>query len=150
MMKSSWNNAVKATLHCLTGCLIGDIVGMSIGMLFGLPQLAVFILAISLAFVFGYTLTMISLTKTGLPVKKALKIALLADTVSIAVMEITANAVVWGTGAMNHGFMVSLVATLGGFVVAFIATVPVNKTLIDKGLGHAKAHEHHNHEMSHH
>src|SRR5436309_934456 len=53
-----WNLAVSATLHCLTGCAIGEILGMVIATAAGLGNLASIVLAIALAFVFGYGLTM--------------------------------------------------------------------------------------------
>lgn len=74
--------------------------------------------------------------------------ALVADTVSITVMEIVDNAVMVGIpGAMEAGltgwvFWASLAFALA---VAFVLTVPVNKLMIDRGLGHAKVHQHHGH-----
>lgn len=78
-----------------------------------------------------------------MPLRKAFITALVADTISIATMEIVANGVVIATGAIHHGVTMSLGATILGFIVAFIVTVPVNFLLIRKGLGHAKAHAHH-------
>lgn len=141
--KTSWMTAIKATLHCLTGCLIGDLLGMAIGTSLGFPPVATFILAIGLAFIFGYALTTFSLRRSGMPLRKAFITALVADTISIATMEIVANSIVISTGAIHHGVTMSLGATIIGFVVAFIVTVPVNFLLISKGLGHAKAHAHH-------
>ena len=46
--------AVKATLHCLTGCAIGEVLGMVIGTALGWYNGATIVLAIVLAFVFGY------------------------------------------------------------------------------------------------
>ena len=51
--------AVSATLHCLTGCAIGEIAGMAIGTALGFSNLGTILLAIALAFVFGYSLTSI-------------------------------------------------------------------------------------------
>lgn len=78
-----------------------------------------------------------------MPLRKAFITALVADTISIATMEIVANSIVISTGAIQHGITMSLGGTIIGFVVAFIVTVPVNFLLISKGLGHAKAHAHH-------
>ncbi len=47
--------AVSATLHCLTGCAIGEILGLVVGTALGLGNLATIVIAIALAFVFGYT-----------------------------------------------------------------------------------------------
>ena len=99
-----------------------------------------------LAFFFGYLLTMTSVLRAGLAFGAAVQVALAADTVSIAVMEVVDNAVMVGVpGALNAGlgnwiFWASLVFSLA---VAFVVTVPVNRWMIGRGLGHAKVHEHH-------
>ena len=59
--------AISATLHCLTGCAIGEIAGMAIGTALGFSNLATIVLAIALAFLFGYTLTSLPLLRAGWP-----------------------------------------------------------------------------------
>ncbi len=140
--------AASATLHCLTGCAIGEVLGMVIGTALGLGNVATIILAIALAFVFGYALTMRGVLKSGLAFAAALKVALAADTVSIAVMEIIDNAVmVVIPGAMEAGLANLLFwgALAFSLALAFVVTVPVNKWMIGRGLGHAKVHAHHGH-----
>ncbi|NKE60184.1 DUF4396 domain-containing protein [Lentzea sp. PSKA42] len=138
--------AVSATLHCLTGCAIGEVLGMVIGTALGWSNLSTIVLAIALAFVFGYSLTIRPVLKSGLPLRAAIGVALAADTVSIAVMEIVDNAVMLGVpGAMEAGltswlFWVSLAFALA---VAFVVTVPVNRWLISRGKGHAVVHQYH-------
>ena len=138
--------AVSATLHCLTGCAIGEVLGMVIGTALGWHDAATIVLAIALAFVFGYALTMRSVMRAGLPFKDALKVALAADTISIAVMEIVDNALmIVIPGAMSAGladakFWLSLASALA---IAFVLTVPVNRWLIARGKGHAVVHQHH-------
>ena len=138
--------AASATLHCLTGCAIGEVLGMVIGTALGLGNVATIILAVALAFVFGYALTMRGVLKSGLPFGTALKVALAADTVSIAVMEIVDNGVMLVVpGAMEAGLASLLFwgALAFALAVAFVLTVPVNKWMIGRGLGHAKVHAHH-------
>jgi hypothetical protein len=143
---ASWRMSAQATLHCLTGCAIGEVLGMVIGSAAGLPDAATVVLSIALAFVFGYALTMRGVLRSGLPLGRALRIALAADTVSIAVMEIVDNAVVLAVpGAMDAGltsslFWASLVASLA---IAFVVTTPVNRWMIARGRGHAVVHGHH-------
>jgi Domain of unknown function (DUF4396) len=145
-MNQLTRTAVAATLHCLTGCAIGEVLGMVIGTALGWSSLPTVMLAIVLAFVFGYSLTMRSVLRSGLGFGRAVRVALAADTVSIAVMEIVDNAVVLGVpGAMDAGladilFWGSLAFSL---VVAFVVTVPVNRWMIARGRGHAVVHEHH-------
>lgn len=143
---TSWGMAAMATGHCLLGCAIGEILGMVIGAWAGLSPFATIPLAIALAFVFGYSLSAWGVLKAGVSVRQALKVALAADTVSIAVMEIVDNAVMVGIpGAVDAGladwlFWVTLALA---FAVAFVITTPVNKWLIARGRGHAVAHAYH-------
>jgi hypothetical protein len=143
---STWRTAVSATLHCLTGCAIGEVLGMVLATWWGWSTWPSVILAVVLAFFFGYALTMSSVLKAGLAFGAAVQVALAADTVSIAVMEVIDNLVmVTVPGAMNAGlanwiFWTALAFSLG---VAFVVTVPVNRWLIGRGLGHAKMHAYH-------
>ncbi|WP_327315841.1 DUF4396 domain-containing protein [Streptomyces sp. NBC_01235] len=143
---ASWELAVKATLHCLTGCAIGEILGMVVGTALGWGNVPTMVLAIALAFLFGYSLTLFAVRRAGLDLSSAIRVALAADTVSIAVMELVDNAIVTLTpGAMEAQLSDGLFwsTLLGGFVVAFVITTPVNKWMIGRGKGHAVAHAHH-------
>jgi hypothetical protein len=143
---ASWRGAALATLHCLTGCAIGEVLGMIIGTSIGLHNAGTVVLSIALAFVFGYGLTIRGVLRAGVPFRTALRTALAADTVSIAVMELVDNAVVVAIpGAMDAGvtsvlFWGSLVLSLA---VAFVVTTPVNRQLIARGKGHAVVHAYH-------
>ena len=138
--------AVSATLHCLTGCAIGEVLGMVVGTALGWGNWPTVVLAVVLAFVFGYSLTVGPVLRAGVPFRQAVRVALAADTVSIAVMEVCDNAVVLAVpGAMDAGlgdllFWGSLAFS---FVVAFFVTVPVNRWLIGRGRGHAVVHAYH-------
>ncbi|MFI9752962.1 DUF4396 domain-containing protein [Streptomyces collinus] len=143
---ASWGTAVKATLHCLTGCAIGEILGMVIGTSLGWANVPTMVLAIGLAFLFGYSFTLFAVLRSGVGLKAAIRIALAADTVSIAVMELVDNAIIALTpGAMDAHLSDGLFwsALLGGFAVAFLITTPVNKWMIGRGRGHAVVHAHH-------
>ncbi|MGW6442096.1 DUF4396 domain-containing protein [Lentzea sp. NPDC055074] len=140
--------AISATLHCLTGCAIGEVLGMVIGTALGWGNLATIVLAVVLAFVFGYSLTIRPVLRSGLAFKAALGVALAADTVSIAVMEIVDNAVMLLVpGAMDAGLAnwVFWAALAFSLAVAFVVTVPVNRWMIARGKGHAVVHQHHHH-----
>src|SRR6478609_8038840 len=96
--------AISATLHCLTGCAIGEVAGVAIGAAFGLSNLTTIVLAIVLAFLFGYTLTSLPLLRAGLALAVVIPIALASDTLSIATMEVVDNLIVLIVpGAMNAG-----------------------------------------------
>ncbi|MEV4194636.1 DUF4396 domain-containing protein [Streptomyces toxytricini] len=143
---ATWGTAVRATLHCLTGCAIGEILGMVIGTALAWGNVQTMALAITLAFLFGYSFTLFAVVRSGLTLKAAVKVALAADTVSIAVMELVDNAVIALTpGAMDAHLGDGLLwaALLGGFAVAFVVTTPINKWMIGRGKGHAVVHAHH-------
>jgi hypothetical protein len=138
--------AVRATAHCLAGCAIGEVLGMVVGTALGWGRWETVALAVVLAFLFGYSFTLVPLVRSGLALAAAIPIALAADTVSIAVMEIVDNAVMLLVpGAMDAGlddplFWGSLAFALA---VAFAAALPVNRWLIARGRGHAVVHELH-------
>src|SRR5215210_1183186 len=138
--------AFSATVHCLTGCAIGEVLGMVIGTALGWSNFATIILAVVLAFFFGYSLTMLPLLRSGLALASALPLAFASDTLSIAIMEIVDNLIMLVIpGAMEAGlgnllFWGSLAFALA---VAFVAAFPVNRYLISRGKGHAVVHEYH-------
>jgi hypothetical protein len=142
----TWGMAAQATLHCLTGCAIGEVLGMVIGTSLGLHDLTTVVLAVALAFVFGYALTMRGVLRAGVPFRAAVKVALAADTVSIAVMEFIDNAIMLSVpGAMEAGisswiFWGSLAFALA---VAFVLTWPLNRWMMSRGKGHAVVHAYH-------
>jgi hypothetical protein len=143
---SSWGTAVSATVHCLTGCAIGEVLGMVLATWWGWSTWPSVVLAVVLAFFFGYSLTMSSVLRAGLAFGAAVQVALAADTVSIAVMEVVDNAVmVTVPGAMHAGLAnwIFWAALAFSLAVAFVVTVPVNRWLIGRGLGHAKMHAYH-------
>jgi hypothetical protein len=135
-------------LHCLTGCSIGEVLGMVIGSALGWGNFATIVLAIVLAFFFGYGLTMLPLLRSGMALGAVLPLAFASDTLSITVMEIVDNLIIVVIpGAMEAGlgsilFWGSLAAALA---IAFVAAYPVNRYLIARGKGHAVVHEHHKH-----
>jgi hypothetical protein len=135
--------AFSATVHCLTGCAIGEVLGMVIGTGLGWSNPATVAVSVVLAFFFGYALTMRPLLAAGLGLAAAAKLALAADTISIAIMEIVDNAIMLIIpGAMEAGlgsplFWGSLVVAL---VVAGMAAFPINMWLISRGRGHAVVH----------
>jgi hypothetical protein len=138
--------ALSATLHCLTGCAIGEVAGMVIGTALGWGNLETILLALALAFLSGYALTIVPLLRNGYGLPAAARLALAADTASITVMEIVDNVLMWVIpGAMDAPldsalFWGSLAVAL---VVAGTAAFPINRWLIARGRGHALVHAQH-------
>lgn len=132
--------AISATLHCLTGCAIGEVLGLIIGTAFGLSNGMTTLLAITLAFVFGFTLSTLPLLKTGMGFMAALSIVIAADTLSITVMEIVDNLVMYLIPGAMHATLVDPLFWISmpiALTVAFFAALPVNKYLLKKNKGHA-------------
>jgi hypothetical protein len=140
--------AFQATTHCLTGCAIGEVLGMIIATALGWGNAASIALAVALAFVFGYSLTLGPVLRANVPFPRAAGLAFASDTLSITTMEIVDNAfILIVPGAIAAGlsdalFWWSLTVSL---VIAFVAAFPVNRWLIARGRGHAVVHELHAH-----
>jgi MFS-type transporter involved in bile tolerance (Atg22 family) len=140
--------AVSATVHCLTGCAIGEVAGMAIATAAGWGNLASIVVAVVLAFFFGYSLTLWPVLRVGLSLRQATRVALAADTISIAIMEAVDNGFVLAVpGALEAGlgdakFWWSIAL---GFAIAFGPAWAANRSLIARGKGHAVAHQYHHH-----
>ena len=147
-MSSLTRSAVQATWHCLTGCAIGEILGMVLATAFGWSNAASIAVSIVLAFFFGYALTLGPVIGAGVPVRRALRLVVASDTVSIATMELVDNLfILLVPGALAAGLTDGLFwwSLLVSLVIAFVLTVPVNRALIARGRGHAVMHELHAH-----
>ena len=89
---------------------------------------------------------MMPLLRSGLAFGAAAKLALAADTASIAIMEVVDNAIMLAIpGAMHAGlrsplFWGSLAVAL---LIAGVAAFALNRWLIARGRGHAVVHQHH-------
>ena len=138
--------AVQATTHCLIGCGIGEVLGLVIGTALGWTTLPTIVLAVGLAFVFGYSFTLWPLIRSGMSLGAAAGLAFAADTLSITVMEIVDNGIMLIVpGAMDAHldsplFWGSLAVALA---IAWVVAFPVNRWLIARGRGHAVVHDRH-------
>lgn len=138
--------AIQATLHCLTGCAIGEILGMVLSAALGLGNAVSIVVSVLLAFVFGYALTVRPVIAAGVHPRRAMRLAIASDTVSIATMELVDNAfILLVPGAIAAGLADGLFwwSLLVSLAIAFVLTVPVNRWLIARGRGHAVMHELH-------
>ena len=131
--------ATSATAHCLVGCGLGEVAGVVIGTGLGLTIVATIVLAVSLGFVFGFALGLIPLLRAGFSRSRALKQVLVAEGLSIAVMEATEVLVeVYTPGVMSAGLASPVF--WGGMLLAltagFIAAWPVNYWLVGRGIRH--------------
>lgn len=135
--------AFLATVHCLTGCAIGEVAGLAIGTALGFSNLGTIVLAVVLAFFFGYGLTSLPLLRSGMALGAVVPIAFASDTLSIATMEIVDNLVILVVpGAMDAGLDSLLFwgSLAGALLIAGAVALPVNRCLIARGRGHAVVH----------
>jgi len=138
--------AFSATVHCLTGCAIGEILGMVLSTWWGWSNTGNVVLSVSLAFVFGYSLTMLPLLRSGLTLRRSVPLAFASDTLSIGTMELFDTLIILIVpGAIDAGLGEPLFwgSLAGALFVAFWAAFPVNRALIGRGKGHAVIHAYH-------
>ncbi len=131
--------ATSATAHCLAGCGLGEVVGVVLGLALGLSSLKTLVLAVILGFVFGFALGIIPLLRAGFSRRWAFRQVLIAEGVSILVME-TAEVLVqvYTPGVMAAGLSSPLFwfGMLLALTAGFIAAFPVNYFLIGLGIRH--------------
>jgi hypothetical protein len=132
-----WRGAASVTLHCLTGCAMGELAGLSIGVSLGWAPTATILLAVILAFVSGFSLTLFPLFRRGFGFALAFRTVWLGETISIGVMELVMNFVDYHMGGMRAVSLVSsqywtafALAGMAGFVAAF----PVNYWMLVKNM----------------
>jgi hypothetical protein len=136
--------ALSATLHCLTGCALGEIAGLALGTALGLSDFATILLAVALAFLFGYSLTSLPLLRAGMPFPAVAPVAFASDTLSIAVMEVIDNLIILvipGAMAAGLGDLLFWGSLSFALVSAGAVALPVNRWLISRGKGHVAVHE---------
>ena len=128
--------AFRSVAHCYSGCGLGEVVGLVIAV--GLLQMQTTGIALTtfgFAYVAGFALTVGPLVQDGTPIGTALWDAVLAETPSITVMEVTAIGVdlaLSGSAGMGHPlFWSSMIVSL---TLGLLAAYPVNVALIHFGV----------------
>jgi hypothetical protein len=140
--------SLAATVHCLTGCAIGEVLGMVLATWWGWGDLASIVLAVVLAFLFGYGFTSLPLLRSGLPLRRVAPLAFASDTASIGTMEVVDNLfILIVPGAISAGLGDALFwwSLAVGLLIAGVVAYPVNRWLLARGRGHAVVHAHHAH-----
>jgi len=130
--------AISATLHCLLGCGVGEVVGMIIATYLGMSMVSSMILAILLGFVFGFALGIIPLLRK-FNFSQAFKIVLIAEGLSIAVMEafeVFTQLAIPGVMEANLSDGIFWLGMFAALIVGFIAALPVNYYMIKRGVRH--------------
>jgi hypothetical protein len=138
-LDTNTKQAIHHTLHCLLGCSIGEVLGMVLATALAWSNSVSIAVSILFAFTFGYLLTFQSVYRKQRNAKQAAKTTLATDTASIVTMETVDNAfILLVPGAISASlsstlFWWSLAVSL---IVAFMVTVPVNRFMIARGIGH--------------
>ncbi|ANT62543.1 copper oxidase [Salipiger sp. CCB-MM3] len=165
---SIWRRGFRSVAHCYSGCGLGEIIGVTIAVgLLSLGNYGTAAITFLFAYVIGFLLTFGPLVQDGMPVPKALKDTFIAETPSIAVMEIVAIGVDLAlAGSAGMGDVIFWSSIIVSLSCGLFAAYPVNLLLLkvgvkegmmdprmtDHGHGHdhEDAHSHgHEHAMSH-
>jgi hypothetical protein len=131
--------AFSATMHCLIGCGLGEVLGMVMGTWLNMTNISTMILAIILGAVLGLLFGMVPLLKAGYPVKIAMKQVLIAEGLSIVVMETFEVLVQLYTPGVMEAHLNDWLFWKGmllGLVAGFVAAFPVNYFFVKKGTRH--------------
>jgi putative flippase GtrA len=137
--KNTFILALSATLHCLIGCGIGEVVGMIIGTSLNMSMIDTTILSVILGFIAGLSLGVVPLLRVKFTFKNALKTVLIAEGLSIAVMEAFEVMTQWMIPGVMAGHLTDWIfwaGMLAALVVGFIAALPVNYIMIKRGVRH--------------
>lgn len=134
----SWRAAASVTLHCLTGCAIGEWTGLAIGVSLGLETHHTIMLAVTLAFLCGFALTLLPLMRRGMSFAQAWRLVWIGEVTSIAVMELVMNVVDYHMGGMGSGMSLLhpqyWIAFGIAAVAGYLAAWPVNWWLLRRNL----------------
>ena len=138
--------ALSASLHCLAGCMIGEMIGVTIGTHAGFAPHTTVILASVLAFISGYTASIIPLVRAKLSLIKILKVSFRRRHIIYIVNDRRRQhnhadySAPWMKNLAHPIYWVSrLICMLAAFAVSY----PVNLYLLRRGKGHALTHHYH-------
>lgn len=128
--------AFRSVAHCYSGCGIGEILGVIIAVgILATGNFRASVITFTLAYVFGFGLTVGPMVQGGMPLGQAIRDSIIAETLSIGAMEAVAIGVgLWlGGGARMHEplFWTSLYVSLSA---GLFAAWPVNLLLIRMGV----------------
>lgn len=133
---SFWRRGFRSVSHCYSGCGTGEVLGVSVAVgLLAFKTTGTVILSFTLAYFFGYLLTVGPLMQEGVGLGEALKDAFYSETASITVMEIVAISVdIWLAGEAGMGEILFWMALVFSLTAGLIAAYPVNLLLIHFGV----------------
>jgi len=131
--------ATSATLHCLAGCGLGEIVGDAVGTGLNLSNGATIGLGLLFGLIGGFGLGILPFRRQGLPFGTAARLVLIAEGLSIAVMEAAeASVEVFVPGLMAATLTQAFywIGMVGALTAGFVVAWPVNYVLVRRGVTH--------------
>lgn len=134
---SLWKRGLRSVAHCYSGCGAGEITGIVLlaGVLAVSSTLLTAAVTFSLAYVFGFALTVGPLMQDGVPLPEAVRDAFYSETPSITVMEVVAIGTdVWLAGDAHVGEPLFWSALAFSLSIGLFAAYPVNLALIAAGV----------------
>jgi hypothetical protein len=133
---SIWRRAFRSVSHCYSGCGAGEITGVVLAAgLLGLGTVGVVAITFSLAYLFGFAMTMGPLLQEGVGARTALKDTIYSESASIAVMEISAISVdLWLAGDATMAEPVFWASLVFSLTIGLLVAYPVNVWLIRAGV----------------
>jgi F0F1-type ATP synthase assembly protein I len=137
--KNTFILALSATLHCLIGCGIGEVVGMIIGTALNMSMIDTTILSVILGFIAGLSLGVVPLLRAKFTFRNAFKTVLIAEGLSIVVMEAFEVMTQWMIPGVMEAHLTDWIfwtGMLAALIVGFIAALPVNYIMIKRGVRH--------------
>ena len=112
---------------------------MLLSMALHLATIPAIVLTITLGFIFGFGLGVIPLLRAGFGLSRAFKQVLIAESLSIAVMEGVEVAVAVSIPGVIEAHVMSPLLWMGmalGLAAGFVAAFPVNYLLVARGIRH--------------
>lgn len=133
---SLWRRGFRSVCHCYSGCGTGEVTGVVIAVgLLALKTVGVVLITFSLAYAFGYALTVGPLLQEGAGLKEAILDAFYSETASITVMEVVAIGTdLWLAGEARMGDVLFWTSLVFSLTLGLLAAYPINVLLIKFGV----------------
>jgi hypothetical protein len=134
---SVWRGGWRSTSHCYSGCGAGEVVGVVLmaGVLAVTSTLLTAVVTFSLAYIFGFALTIGPLMQEGVGLGEALSDAFYSETASITLMEIAAIGVdIWLAGSAHITDLLFWTGLVFSLSVGYLVAYPVNLYLVHRGV----------------
>lgn len=133
---SLWRKGFRSVSHCYSGCGSGEVLGVSMAVgLFAFKTTGTVLLTFTLAYLFGYALTVGPLMQEGVGLGEALKDAFYSETASITIMEVVAIGTdIWLAAEAGIGDVLFWASLVFSLTLGLLAAYPVNIALIRLGV----------------